>query len=189
MDFVSGQTAAGEQIRARTIVDVFTHERLAIKPGKKLGTADVVTALSRIAEERGAPKRLHCDNGSEFAGRVVDLWAYANKVTIEFSRPGKRGPFINGKSHLPDGADFRVKAKHRYRRSPRRSSSMRLACLNACSAYWLGPPSQELSGMSLSVPIFSGGRFCATPCIGGSGNFSIDKQPFDRRKNRCVPAQ
>ncbi len=27
--------------------------------------------------------------GSEFSGRLVDLWAYANKVTMQFSRPGK----------------------------------------------------------------------------------------------------
>ena len=33
--------------------------------------------------------RIHCDNGSEFTGRLVALWAYANKVTIQFSRPGK----------------------------------------------------------------------------------------------------
>ena len=27
--------------------------------------------------------------GSEFCGRLVDLWAYANGVVMEFSRPGK----------------------------------------------------------------------------------------------------
>ena len=27
--------------------------------------------------------------GSEFSGRLVDLWAYANGVVMEFSRPGK----------------------------------------------------------------------------------------------------
>ena len=34
-------------------------------------------------------KRIHCDNGSEFAGRLVDLWAYANGVVMKYSRPGK----------------------------------------------------------------------------------------------------
>ena len=89
MDFVSDQTANGERFRALTVVDMFTRECLAIEPGKKLGGADVVTVLSRIIGERGSPTRVHCDNGSEFAGRLVDLWAYANKVTMEFSRPGK----------------------------------------------------------------------------------------------------
>ena len=27
--------------------------------------------------------------GSEFTGRLLDLWAYHHQVTIEFSRPGK----------------------------------------------------------------------------------------------------
>ena len=40
----------------------------------------------------GAPltgSRIQTDNGSEFAGRLVDLWAYANGVVMEYSRPGK----------------------------------------------------------------------------------------------------
>jgi len=89
MDFVSDQTVSGERFRALTVVDVFTRECLAIEPGQKLGGTDVVAVLSRIARERGTPARVHCDNGSEFAGHLVDLWAYANKVTMEFSRPGK----------------------------------------------------------------------------------------------------
>lgn len=45
--------------------------------------------LRALAATRGVPRRIFCDNGSEFAGRLVDLWAYANKVTLAFSRPGK----------------------------------------------------------------------------------------------------
>jgi putative transposase len=29
------------------------------------------------------------DNGPEFAGKVLDQWAYLNGVGIDFSRPGK----------------------------------------------------------------------------------------------------
>jgi putative transposase len=89
MDFVSDQTECGKRFRALTIVDVFTRECLAIEPGQKLGSADVVNALTAIAAKRRAPRRIYCDNGSEFAGRLVDLWAYSNQVTLEFSRPGK----------------------------------------------------------------------------------------------------
>ena len=89
MDFVSDQTVNGQRFRALTVLDVFTRECLAIEPGKSLRSADVVQILSRIATGRGTPKRIHCDNGSEFAGRLVDLWAYANGVVMEFSRPGK----------------------------------------------------------------------------------------------------
>ena len=37
----------------------------------------------------GAGRRsLRVDNGPEFAGRLLDHWAYLNKVEIDFSRPG-----------------------------------------------------------------------------------------------------
>ena len=89
MDFVSDQLQDGHRFRALTLVDVFTRECLAIEPGRQLGGEDVVKVLERLARGRGVPKRIYCDNGSEFASRLVDLWAYRNKVVIEFSRPGK----------------------------------------------------------------------------------------------------
>jgi putative transposase len=38
---------------------------------------------------RGAPLRIFVDNGSEFSGRLLDLWAYHHRVQIDFSRPGR----------------------------------------------------------------------------------------------------
>ena len=45
--------------------------------------------LSRLKEERGVPKVLFLDNGAEFTGQAMDMWAYSNGVKIDFSRPGK----------------------------------------------------------------------------------------------------
>ena len=75
-------------------MDVYTRESLAIEVGQSLKGEDVVRVLKRIQMNRGAPKRLFCDNGSEFSSRVLDLWAYQNGVKIDFSRPGK--PTDNG---------------------------------------------------------------------------------------------
>jgi putative transposase len=33
---------------------------------------------------------LFCDNGAEFTGETMDLWAYILGVKIDFSRPGNR---------------------------------------------------------------------------------------------------
>ena len=46
--------------------------------------------------------RIQCDNGSEFISKEMDLWAYSNGVTLDFSRPGKPtdNPYVesfNGK--------------------------------------------------------------------------------------------
>ena len=89
MDFVADQLVDGRRFRALTVVDVFTKECLAIEPGQSLKGDHVVAVLRRIAGERGAPKALFCDNGPEFVGRSLDLWAYLNKVRIDFSRPGR----------------------------------------------------------------------------------------------------
>ena len=49
----------------------------------------MVRVLNRLKLERGSPKVLFCDNGSEFTGQQMDLWAYRSGVKIDFSRPGK----------------------------------------------------------------------------------------------------
>ena len=73
---------------------IFHQECQATRPGSSLRGTDRVNILRRFAAERGTPKRNHCDNGSEFAGRLVDLWADANGVVTEYFRPGK--PTDNG---------------------------------------------------------------------------------------------
>ncbi len=89
MDFVSDQLTNGERFRALTIVDVFSREALAIHVGKRLRAENVVEVCNGLVAKRGAPKRVFTDNGSEFSGRMFDLWAYHHQVRIDFSRPGK----------------------------------------------------------------------------------------------------
>jgi len=89
LDFVADQFADGRRFRALTVVDGYTRECLAIEVGQSLKGHDVVRVLQRIAQQRGVPQILFCDNGSEFTSQVLDLWAYHNQVKIDFSRPGK----------------------------------------------------------------------------------------------------
>jgi len=89
LDFVHDQLSNGEKIRALTVVDVFSREALAIEAGRRLRGEHVVGALNRLVRQRGAPKYLFADNGAEFTGHLVDLWAYHQGTRIDFSRPGK----------------------------------------------------------------------------------------------------
>jgi putative transposase len=89
LDFVSDQLANGTRFRALTVVDVFSREALAIEVGQHLGGEHVVAVLNRLAAQRRAPSYVFVDNGSEFSGRLLDLWAYHCKARIDFSRPGK----------------------------------------------------------------------------------------------------
>jgi putative transposase len=35
------------------------------------------------------PTTIRVDQGSQFTSKELDLWAYANGITLDFSRPGK----------------------------------------------------------------------------------------------------
>lgn len=89
LDFVADQLADGTRFRALTVVDVFSREALAIEVGQRLRGEHVVAVLNRLAAQRRAPKYLFVDNGSEFSGQLLDLWAYHCRARIDFSRPGK----------------------------------------------------------------------------------------------------
>jgi len=89
MDFVADQLTNGQRFRALTIVDVFSREALAIKVDQRLRGEHVVEVCNQLVAQRRAPKRIFVDNGSEFSGRLLDLWAYHHGVRIDFSRPGK----------------------------------------------------------------------------------------------------
>jgi putative transposase len=90
MDFVADQLADGSKLRMLTVIDIFSREALAIEVGKRLRGEDVVNTLDRLlAGGRQAPKYLFVDNGSEFSGRLLDLWAYHHRARIDFSRPAK----------------------------------------------------------------------------------------------------
>lgn len=89
MDFVHDQLATGRKLRILTIVDTHSRYSPATDPCFSYKGPDVVETLERVCAEIGYPKTIRVDNGSEFISRDLDLWAYMNKVTLDFSRPGK----------------------------------------------------------------------------------------------------
>ncbi len=48
------------------------------------------------------------DNGSEFTSRIMDLWAYHNRVQIDFSRPGKPTDNAHVESESSSGLSFSI---------------------------------------------------------------------------------
>lgn len=79
----------GSKLRVLTVIDVYTRECLAAASASRVGVAEVVKVLEQLRCQKSVLKRIYCDQGSEFAGRLTDLWAYQHKVTLRFSRPGK----------------------------------------------------------------------------------------------------
>jgi putative transposase len=89
MDFVTDSTVSGRRFRALAIVDNFSRECPAIEVDTSLGGVRVVSVLERLAQARGLPEVITVDNGPEFAGKVLDKWAYRKGVKLGFIRPGK----------------------------------------------------------------------------------------------------
>ena len=89
MDFVHDQLATGTRIRILTVVDTFSRFSPVVDPRLSYRGEDVVQTLERVCKTVGYPKTIRVDQGSEFISRDLDLWAYTNGVTLDFSRPGK----------------------------------------------------------------------------------------------------
>lgn len=88
MDFVSDALFDGRRFRLLPVLDHFTHECLEIVVDHSLRADDVAEAVARLVAQRGRPDAIKVDNGSEFAGNVMDRWAYENGVVLYFSRRG-----------------------------------------------------------------------------------------------------
>lgn len=87
-NFVSDASFDGRRFRLLTVIDHFTHECLDIVVDQSLRGEHVAEAMTRLVAQRGKPAAIKVDNGSEFAGKVMDRWAYENGVELDFSRRG-----------------------------------------------------------------------------------------------------
>jgi putative transposase len=94
MDFIHDQLMSGARFRALTVVDTYTRECPLLVADTSFSGKKVAAALDELAGERGYPKVITVDNGSEFYSKEMDAWAYRRGVRLDFIRPGK--PVENG---------------------------------------------------------------------------------------------
>ena len=89
LDFVHDTLSSGRSLRCLTVMDEFSREALAIHVAHSIPSVRVIEVLERLRTERGLPKVLVTDNGSEFTSRAFDAWAYARGVKLHYIQPGK----------------------------------------------------------------------------------------------------
>jgi putative transposase len=94
MDFMHDTLASGRRFRTLNLIDTYTRECLAIEVDTSLSGTRVTQMLDRVIAEQGKPECIRVDNGPEFAGQVLDSWAYTQGVRLTFIEPGK--PMQNG---------------------------------------------------------------------------------------------
>ena len=55
--------------------------------GTRFTSGRVAEVMAEVSSGRGLPREVRVDNGPEFTGRLLDLWAHLNGVTLVYSRP------------------------------------------------------------------------------------------------------
>jgi len=89
LDFVHDRLASGRAIRVLSVVDTFTRECLALEVDTSFASRRVTRVLDEIIAERGQPKRLLMDNGSELTSRHFLSWGVEWKLELAYIQPGK----------------------------------------------------------------------------------------------------
>jgi putative transposase len=89
LDFVADQFVDGRRLRILTVVDDCTRECLALVADTSLSGIRVARELGRLLGERGRPKTIVSDNGTEFTSNAILRWAEDHTVGWHYIAPGK----------------------------------------------------------------------------------------------------
>lgn len=89
MDFIFDRVADGRAIKCLGIVDDATGECVALVPARAMSGHRVSRVLDALALTRGLPKVIRSDNGPEFIGKAMLIWAHDNSVVLKNIEPGK----------------------------------------------------------------------------------------------------
>lgn len=89
MDFMSDSLEDGRRIRVFNVIDDYNREALATEVSLSFPSAKVVRILEQLIEERGQPRMIRTDNGSEFTAHLYQNWCDDKRIKKEYIKPGK----------------------------------------------------------------------------------------------------
>lgn len=89
MDFVSDQLSNGRRFRVLNVVDDYSREMVGQLVDFSITGAQVARFLNQLAESRGLPGTITCDNGTEFTSKAMFFWQKEVSVQLGFIQPGK----------------------------------------------------------------------------------------------------
>jgi putative transposase len=89
LDFVADQFIDGRRLRILVVVDDCTRECLALVADTSISGIRVARELDRLLAERGKPKTIVSDNGTELTSNAILQWADDHKVNWHYIAPGK----------------------------------------------------------------------------------------------------
>jgi len=89
LDFAADQFIDGRRLRILVVVDDCTRECLALVADTSISGFRVARELDRLLIERGKPKMIVSDNGTELTSNAILRWADDHKVAWHYIAPGK----------------------------------------------------------------------------------------------------
>lgn len=89
MDFVSDQLAGGRRFRVLNVVDDFSRELVGQLVSVSISGRQVARFLSQLCEGRDKPRKIVCDNGTEFTSKAMFFWSKETGIGLGFIQPGK----------------------------------------------------------------------------------------------------
>jgi putative transposase len=89
VDFVADQFIDGRRLRILVVVDDCTRECLALVADTSISGTRVARELDLLVGERGKPKTIVSDNGTELTSNAILQWADDRKVAWHYIAPGK----------------------------------------------------------------------------------------------------
>ncbi len=89
MDFMSDSLMDGSKVRVLKLIDDYDRQYLEFDFGRSLPAPRVTRALDDFIDFHGKPKRILIDNGPEYTGHRMQLWAKYKEIELQFIQPGK----------------------------------------------------------------------------------------------------
>jgi putative transposase len=89
VDFMSDTLFDGRRFRTFNVLDDFNREALAIEIDLNLPAMRIIWVLDHVAEQRGYPHKLRCDNDPELVSIALVGWTEDHGMQLDFIQPGK----------------------------------------------------------------------------------------------------